>query len=156
MFDKIFDRGWYKVADRHSSSPAMLALQNLDGTLNAYGLYMLLYDTTVQTNGEIKKRDLMLYCEVKAMMDKDKIQSFLELCMEYEVIIPNEDGSIFALPEVKVYLAEAEELRRKRLEASSRGGQATQARNRGEEQPQQVVYTNPGHCVPVGSGQRRY
>lgn len=156
MFEKIFDRGWYKVADRHSSSPAMLALQNLSGDLNAYGLYMFLYDTTVQTDGEIKTRDLKLYCETKAMLDIEKTKEFLALCEEYEVIIPNEDESKYMLPEVKAYLAEVEILKRNRQEASRRGGLATQAKSRGEEPQLSNVDTSQGHYMPYMAGQRNY
>ncbi len=123
MFDNIFSRGWYKIADRHSCSPAMLALQNEGNDMNFYGLYMFLYDTTIQTNGEIKRRDLELYCRSKAKLSDEEMCSFITCCIDYEVLVANEDDeNLFYLPEVQAYLKDAEEQRRKRLEASSKGG----------------------------------
>ena len=118
----MFERGWHKIKDNHSSSIAMQSLY-LSGDLNLYGLYMLLYDVTMQSNGEISSKDFKFYCKHRAKLEDSKSDEFIACCIEHEVLTVSDDGNMYYLPEVQACLRDAEEARQRRLQNSSLGGQ---------------------------------
>ncbi len=172
MSKDIFNRGWYKVPDGHAKSPAMEALQIKSHNLNMFGLYMYLYDMAVQTNGEIKLRDFNLYAS-KASLTTEQLQSFIDICLEFEVLVANEDNTSYFMPEVQAYLEEAEEQKRKKIEASKQGGLKSamlraQANNQNNApdiesnnaysttQANSSDFKNIGHYMPYMGNNQRY
>lgn len=119
----MFERGWHKIKDSHSTSIAMQSLEYLSENLNLYGLYMLLYDVTMQSNGEISSKDFRFYCKHRAKLVDSKIDEFVACCIDHEVLTVSDDGNMYYLPEVQACLRDAEEARQRRLQNSSLGGQ---------------------------------
>ena len=150
IMGKIFARGWYKVAEGHSESIPMQALQAESEDLRFYGLYMFLYDKTVKTNGEISAKDLTFYCKTKAKLVDSQIASFLNCCIEHEILVANEGSTIYYLPEVKEYLQEAEEARLKRIENSRQGGlvSAQKRASLHDSESSDSQFQNAGHYMP--------
>ena len=159
---KKFVKDWYKVENRHATSIAMQALQHLSGNLNLFGLYMYLYDVTVKTEGEISKDDFELTCQIKANLNDEGIQAFVDCCLKRGVLVQSEDGERFYLPEVQEYLENLAEVERKKFADCSKGGKIS-AENRAKaynlandtDTQNTMQYVNASHDIPYGCGQSK-
>lgn len=124
----MFERGYYSVANGHANTMPMITLLEIGGT-QYYGLYRLLFEVTLLSDGEITRRNFDFLCLTKGKLDFDgKVEDFLQVCTEQELILPlgSDDGSGEAgrlyLPEVKDYLHFVEEKDRQKKESQRKGG----------------------------------
>lgn len=124
----MFERGYYSVANGHANTMPMITLLEVGGT-QYYGLYRLLFEVTLLSDGEITRRNFDFLCCTKGKLEFDgKVEDFLKVCTEQELILPlgSDDGSGEAgrlyLPEVKDYLRFVEEKDRQKKEAQRKGG----------------------------------
>ena len=137
MNEDLFVRGYYMVQNGHANTIPMLTLLESGGT-KFYGLYRLMYEVTLLSEGKIKRRDLDFLCLAKGNLTDTETDDFIAICMEQGLLQPfnpptEEESEFYWLPEVRDYLDYAEEVMRKKKEASSKGGQNS-AKKRAENQ----------------------
>ena len=124
----MFERGYYSVANGHANTMPMITLLEVGGT-QYYGLYRLLFEVTLLSDGEITRRNFDFLCYTKGKLEFDgKIEDFLQACTEQGLVLPlgsddgsGEEGRLY-LPEVKDYLRFVEEKDRQKKESQRRGG----------------------------------
>lgn len=123
----MFERGYYSVANGHANTMPMIALLEVGGT-RYYGLYRLLFEVTLLSDGEITRRNFDFLCCTKGRLEFDgEIEDFLKVCIEQNLVLSlgSDDGGgeeRLYLPEVKAYLCFVEEKDRQKKEAQRKGG----------------------------------
>lgn len=126
--DAMFERGYYSVANGHANTMPMITLLEVGGT-RYYGLYRLLFEVTLLSDGEITRRNFDFLCLTKGKLELDgEIDDFLKVCTEQGLVrsLDSDDGCgdevRLYLPEVKDYLRFVEEKDRQRKESQRKGG----------------------------------
>ena len=137
MNEDLFVRGYYMIQNGHANTIPMLTLLESGGT-KFYGLYRLMYEVTLLSEGKIKRRDLDFLCIAKGHLTDTETDDFITICMEQGLLQPfnpptEEESDCYWLPEVRDYLDYADEVKQKKKEASSKGGQNS-AKKRAENQ----------------------
>ncbi len=96
----MFQRGYYSIEDGHANSIPMIALLAEGGT-TFFGLYMLIYETTLNSEGMISEKNVYLLGKDKAKLDKENIKQFIDICLEqglfeeYQEPTENKNNPVF-------------------------------------------------------------
>ncbi len=98
----MFERGFYSIEDGHANSLPMIALLTEGGT-TFFGLYMLIYETSLSSEAFILEKNVYLLGQAKGNLAIDEIQTFIDVCIEQSLFEREQEPPTEENPEPPVY-----------------------------------------------------
>ena len=118
------NQGYYMINNGHANSVPITNLIE-QGGMQYYGLYMLLFESTLLLDGQITDKSILSFCKSKGKMTEEEAYKFLDVCKEQCLIQPtvmDSNLTMYFLSEVRDYLEFAREAQDKRKEIARMGG----------------------------------